>query len=256
QPRLGSASAKVAYLPEHYVQMDDTLKISGLRSPLISTSEIVGLFFEMSTNQAPKTIGRGRPATIAGSRSRSSAASCRSTRIHGAVDAAFELAVERKRRPIGKGQNLGHEHGSDALCRIDPVISIEETRPRKTAGAAAVRPRLHVDHVAKTPSQRNARKEIDIVRECRIVRLHNSGLDLADLILAHEGNSLRAQDTGAVELTPLQQHADEGQVIGSGRIEAAAAGEGRRSGRRLQGLGQQGSVRLAQVRVCSARALR
>ena len=67
--RLGSASAKLAYLPEHYVQMDETLKISGFRSPLISTSEIVGFLFEMFRNQAPKTIGRGRSATIAGSRS-------------------------------------------------------------------------------------------------------------------------------------------------------------------------------------------
>jgi hypothetical protein len=30
------------------------------------------------------------------------------------VDAALELAVERKRRPISKGQNLRHEHSGDA----------------------------------------------------------------------------------------------------------------------------------------------
>jgi hypothetical protein len=54
----------------------------------------------------------------------------------------------------------------------------------------------------------------------------------------------------------LQHHADEGQVIGSGRIEATAAGECRRGGLLLQRLRLQGSVRLAQVRVCSPRTVR
>src|SRR6516162_2828946 len=106
-----------------------------------------------------------------------------STRIHGTINGALEPTVERKRGPISKGQNLRHEHGSEALRRIDPIISIEETRPGEAAGAAAVRSRRHVDHVAKAPSQRDARKEIDVVRERGIRRLQNT---CADLILAHE----------------------------------------------------------------------
>src|SRR5262249_31688888 len=151
------------------------------------------------------------------------------SRIDGTVNAALELAIERKRGPISKGQNLRHEHGSDALRRINPVIGVEETGPGQTTGAPAVRPRLHVDHVAKTPSERNARKEIDVVRKRAIGRLQNSGFNMADLILAHQCNGFRAQDAGTVELTPLQQHSDEGQVIESARIKAAAAGKGCRT---------------------------
>jgi hypothetical protein len=39
----------------------------------------------------------------------------RSARIHGTVDAALELVVERKRRPISKGQNLRHEYADSPL---------------------------------------------------------------------------------------------------------------------------------------------
>src|ERR1700674_865814 len=90
------------------------------------------------------------------------------------------------------------------LRRIDPVIGVEESGPGETAGAAAVRPRLHV-------------------RERGIGRLQSFGFYMADLVFSHECNRLQAQDADVVESAPLQQHSDEGQVIGGGRIEARAA---------------------------------
>ena len=61
---------------------------------------------------------RPSPAAVtagwAGSAAWRAASTERSGRIHGTVDAALELAVERKRRPISKWQNLRHEHSGDA----------------------------------------------------------------------------------------------------------------------------------------------
>jgi hypothetical protein len=103
--------------------------------------------------------------------------------VYGTVDAAFELVVKRKHQSIRKGQNLSHKYGGDTLRRIDPVIGVEKSCPGQAPAAATVWARLQIDHVAEPPSQRDARKEIDVVRQRGIGRLENSGFDIADLIL-------------------------------------------------------------------------
>ena len=77
----------------------------------------------------------------------------------------------------------------DALHRVEPVIGVED-HPAHRAGAPAVRPELHVEHVAN-PIDLSPRKEIDIVRPRWIFRLKlDAGRYVANMILAHERHRL------------------------------------------------------------------
>src|SRR5262249_37766776 len=77
------------------------------------------------------------------------------------------------------------------------------TGPSYAADAAPVRPWLRVDHVPQAPFARNAGEEIDMLRVCR---LHDAGIDVADLVLSHQRHCLRPQqpDPGpAPRVSPL-----------------------------------------------------
>src|SRR5947209_3147574 len=87
-----------------------------------------------------------------------------SARVEERVDAALEFTVEPQYRGIGEGQHLGHYHAGDAAHWVEPVIAVEDASPADRPGAAAVRPRCHVEHIAETPAERRAGEEIDIVR--------------------------------------------------------------------------------------------
>src|SRR5215472_770144 len=139
------------------------------------------------------------------------------------VDAALELAVERDGLVVGEGQDLGQKHPGDSLLRVEPVIGIIYTGPSYAADAAPVWPWLRVDHVPQAPFARNAGEEIDIVRTLRVCRLHDAGIDVADLVLSHQRHRLRPQQPDPVELTLMQQHPQKSEIIGRRRIEAAPA---------------------------------
>src|SRR5947199_10640489 len=55
-------------------------------------------------------------------------------RVDEPVGAAFEIAIDRERPGIGKGQILHHDDTSDVLRRIDPEIGVVDAAPAQTAG--------------------------------------------------------------------------------------------------------------------------
>src|SRR5215472_13837029 len=130
----------------------------------------------------------------------------------------------RARRPCRRRRaGSGSETPRQLALRVEPVIGIIYTGPSYAADAAPVRPWLRVDHVPQAPFARNAGEEIDIVRALRVCRLHDAGIDVADLVLSHQRHRLRPQQPDPVELTLMQQHPQKSEIIARRRIEAAPA---------------------------------
>jgi hypothetical protein len=72
--------------------------------------------------------------------------------FHRRIDAALEPPVHAQHALISERHHLGHEHGGDALLRVEPMVGVVNAGPGEAAGAAAFRHRLPGDHVAETPS--------------------------------------------------------------------------------------------------------
>src|SRR5262245_26411467 len=102
-------------------------------------------------------------------------------------------------------------------------MGVVDTGPGEAAGAAAVRSRLSVDHIAQSPSAGNAGEKVDISRALRIGGLHDAGVDLADLVLSHQRHCRRTQQLRAIEAALIEQHLQEGEIIAAGGIKPAAA---------------------------------
>src|SRR3954453_23898197 len=125
------------------------------------------------------------------------------------VDRLLEIAIDLYGRPVSEGQDLRQEHAGDALLRIKPVVGIEDPRPGQAAGAAAVGPRLGVDHVSQPPAARDAGKEMDVVRTGRRWGLPDTSRDVANLVLVHQRDGFRLQQLTAAEPSLVHQRLQE-----------------------------------------------
>src|SRR4029453_5418810 len=139
----------------------------------------------------------------------------------------------------------GDNRAGNRVTGGEPVIGVEEPAPAHRASASAVRPGLHVEHVAQPPSDLGPRKEIDIVRARWIFRLHDAGGYVADVVWAHKCHRLRSQQLRALEAAPVQQHLQKREVVRTRRIERATTRPEFGGGRRLQWLWHESAVSLA-----------
>src|SRR5262249_61837187 len=84
---------------------------------------------------------------------------------------------------------------------------------------------LHADHVAEAPLLDHPGKELSIVGAGWDGSLEEAHGQLADVVPAHVRDRLRSQDLGTVEPAVVQQHLQEPEIVGPGRVEATAAHE-------------------------------
>ena len=139
-------------------------------------------------------------------------------------DAALELTIKAHCAVVGEGQDLGQDHAGNMLLRVEPVIGVVDTRPGHAPGAAAVGPRLGTYHIAETPFARDTREEIKVIRTQRHRGFRDAGINVANLVLTHQRDGLRAQQPDAIEGALMHQHLQKDEIIASGRIEASTAG--------------------------------
>ena len=57
----------------------------------------------------------------------------------------FELSIGLKGLSVGEGEDLHHDYAGDPHRRVNPVICIEQTGPRKATCVAAVENGINID---------------------------------------------------------------------------------------------------------------
>ena len=66
----------------------------------------------------------------------------------------------------------------------------------------------------------DARKEIDVIGDCRHSSVRDADVNPANLILSHQRHRVGAQDAHAIERAAVHQHADQREIIRRARIDA------------------------------------
>src|SRR5262249_39785776 len=122
-------------------------------------------------------------------------------------------------RTGGVQDALDHPDKDDVIRGIDPEPGAGGAAPgeRALSYGVADQPRVRVDAEIEPESETRAHAE---EADAELAAVHDRG---GEAIGAHQGDGRGREDAGAVELTAIEQHLAEAEIIAGGGDQTAAA---------------------------------